>query len=237
MKKRIELVMAVVLVLAAVIAAPRSARFVMNMKAETAPVRIAIDPGHGGADPGKVGVAGTKEKDINLQIAKKLQAYLEERGMETVLTREEDTDLADEGVSNAKVSDLQKRCHIIAEAEPLFAISIHQNSFTDSSASGPQVFYYEHSEEGRRLAEALQQSLTERLAPSNVRAAKANESYYMLKKTTVPTVIIECGFLSNPAEEGLLSAEDYQDRIVEAIYEGIENYLSVDDYNSRKYRS
>lgn len=225
MKKKIEIIMAVVLIVAAAIAAPRSASYVMNMKAKSAPVRIVIDPGHGGTDPGKVGVAGTKEKDINLQIAKKLQVYLKENGIDVILTREEDTDLAEEGASSTKVSDLRKRCEIIADADPVLAVSIHQNSYTDSNVSGAQVFYYGQSAEGEALAEALQQSLIENLDPSNTRAAKTNESYFMLKKTTAPTVIVECGFLSNPEEEALLLDEEYQDRIAEAIYIGIENYL------------
>lgn len=225
MKRRIEIVMAVVLLVAAAVIAPKSARYVMNMKAETAKTCICIDVGHGGDDPGKVGTQGTKEKEINLQIALKLRARLEEENMEVVMTREEDVDLADKGASSQKVSDMRNRVKIIGKADPVVTVSIHQNSYTDSSVKGAQTFYYGESVEGKRLAETLQKSLIENLDPSNHREAKANESYYLLKKTPTPTVIVECGFLSNPEEESKLQDEDYQDQIVEAICEGLLEYL------------
>jgi len=217
--------MAVVVMAAAIFAAPKSAQYVTSMKAETRPAVIVIDAGHGGNDPGKVGVSGTNEKDINLEIAVKLRDVLEDQGFEIVMTREEDKSLADEDVSSEKVSDLKNRVDIIEQTAPVLAVSIHQNSYTDSAVSGAQVFYYGDSVQGEALAEALQQSLIENLDPLNTRAAKANESYYILKKTSAPTVIVECGFLSNPTEEALLCSEDYQSRIVESICEGIFVYL------------
>ncbi len=226
MKQKIEVVMAVILIAAAIISAPQSAQMVMSMKAEASPVVIVIDAGHGGDDPGKVGVSGTEEKDVNLEIACRLKDALEERGFEIVMTREEDTGLEDEDAESVKVSDLKNRVEIIEDTAPTLAVSIHQNSYTDSAVSGAQVFYYGDSAQGEALAEALQQSLIEHLDPSNTRAAKANESYYILKKTSVPTVIVECGFLSNPTEEELLCDGDYQDQVVEAICEGISVYLS-----------
>lgn len=172
-----------------------------------------------------MGAAGTLEKDINLQIAEKLKAELEEYGMEAVLTRETDENLADEGASSIKVSDLKNRVAMIDETAPVLVVSIHQNSYTDSSVSGAQVFYYGQSAEGERLAQVLQESLIETLDSSNTREAKANDSYYMLKRTSVPTVIVECGFLSNPEEEALLQETEYQDKIAEAVCEGIRAYL------------
>ena len=221
-----ELMIVVVLIVAAIAAGPQTAKYVMNMKAGTSPVSIVVDPGHGGNDPGKVGVTGALEKDINLQIAVKLSDYLKEKGMETVLTRETDISLAEEGASSTQVSDLKKRVEIIEEEAPEMTVSIHQNSYTDSSVSGAQVFYYGQSQEGKQLAEAIQENLAGTLDPSNKREAKANESYYILKRTSVPTVIVECGFLSNPEEESLLQDEEYQDKLVEAIYKGIEAYLN-----------
>lgn len=152
--------------------------------------------------------------------------------MEVVMTREDDISLAEEGASSAKVSDLKKRVEIIDGADAALAVSIHQNSYTDSAVSGAQVFYYGDSAEGKLLAEALQQNLIDNLDPSNTRAAKANESYYILKKTSIPTVIVECGFLSNPEEEALLSDEAYQEKIVEAVYEGIVDYLGRNTENN-----
>ena len=231
MRKKIEIIMVVVLLLAAVFVGPRSASYVMNMRAKTAKVRIVVDPGHGGGDPGKVGTMGTEEKEINLQVSKKLQACLQEAGMEVVLTRETDESLAEEGASSEKVSDLKKRVELIEKEDPVLTVSIHQNSYPDSSVNGAQVFYYGQSEEGRLLAEAIQQSLIECVDPSNHREAKANESYFMLKKTPVTTVIVECGFLSNPEEEALLQEEEYQEKMAEAITAGIQNYLNSGEKN------
>lgn len=217
--------MAVVLIVAAAVVAPRSARYVMNMKAEAAKICICVDAGHGGDDPGKVGMEGTKEKDINLQIAQKLKERLEKEGIEVVMTREKDEDLSDENATSQKVSDMRNRVEIIEKADPAVTISIHQNSYTDSSVKGAQTFYYGESVEGKALAEALQESLIQNLDPTNHRAAKANESYYLLKKTPTPTVIVECGFLSNPEEEIKLQNDEYQNQIVEAICEGLLTYL------------
>lgn len=225
LKRRIEIIMAVVLLAAAAVIAPRSARYVMNMKAEMAETCICIDAGHGGDDRGKVGTQGTKEKEINLQIAIKLKKRLEKEGMKVVMTREDDADLADKKASSQKVSDMRNRVKIIEDADPVVTISIHQNSYTNSSVKGAQTFYYGESAEGKLLAETLQKSLIENLDPANYREAKANESYYLLKKTPTPTVIVECGFLSNPDEELKLQKEDYQGKIVDAICEGLLAYL------------
>ena len=225
MRKKMELMIVIALIAAAIAAGPQTAKYVMNMKAETEPVCIVVDPGHGGNDPGKVGVTGVLEKDINLQVAVMLGEYLEKKGIDVVLTRETDISLAEEGASSTQVSDLKNRVEIIEKASPEMAVSIHQNSYTDSSVSGAQVFYYGQSTEGQRLAEAVQAGLIEILDSSNRREAKANESYYILKRTSGPTVIVECGFLSNPEEESLLQDEEYQNKIVEAIYQGIQTYL------------
>lgn len=225
MKRRLEIIMAVILIVAAAMIAPRSARYVMNMKAQAGKICICIDPGHGGSDPGKVGTNGTKEKDINLILALKLKQQLEEKGYQAVLTRDSDTDLAEENASSKKVSDMKKRCDLIDRAKPAVTISIHQNSYPDSSVSGAQTFYYGSSQEGKLLAECLQESLIKTVDPSNHRMAKANESYYLLKKTSVPIVIVECGFLSNPEEERKLQEDSYQNLLVEAICQGTENYL------------
>lgn len=145
--------------------------------------------------------------------------------MKVVMTREDDADLADKKASSQKVSDMRNRVKIIEDADPVVTISIHQNSYTNSSVKGAQTFYYGESAEGKLLAETLQKSLIENLDPANYREAKANESYYLLKKTPTPTVIVECGFLSNPDEELKLQKEDYQGKIVDAICEGLLAYL------------
>ena len=181
-------------------------------------------PGHGGFDPGKVGTAGTLEKDINLMIAKKLQNVLEDSGYQVIMTRESDTALCDSGATRKKMEDLKNRVAIINDNKPALAVSIHQNSFS-AGTKGAQVFYYQDSEPSREFASVLQNTVKEELADGNKRVEKGNGSYYMLKKTEGVFAIIECGFLSNPTEEVMLNSDDYQQKMAEAIAEGIENYL------------
>lgn len=186
---------------------------------------VVIDPGHGGIDPGKIGVNDAKEKDINLQIAMYLQKELEAAGLSVVLTREDDEGLYGAYAQNKKLEDMQKRCAIIKETDPDITVSIHQNSYHDGGVSGCQVFYYEDSEQGKKLAEHIQNQMIEVLAPYKKREAKANDSYYMLRHTTVPTVIVECGFLSNWTEAQQLVTEDYQKRVAQAIAGGVIAYF------------
>lgn len=191
---------------------------------------IVIDAGHGGNDPGKIGYGGVLEKDINLSIALLLKESLEKENLYIVLTRETDCNLADENSTNQKRADMQKRCEIISNANPVFTISIHQNSYPSPEVSGAQVFYYTSSMEGCSLATTLQTALREHLNPDNHRQPKANDNYYLLKKTPTPTVIVECGFLSNPSEAALLATNEYQQKVVNAISAGILTYLQDNDY-------
>lgn len=189
---------------------------------------IVLDAGHGGVDPGKIGVNDAKEKDVNLQIVYYLMDFLQDNGVEVVLTREDDEGLYSEYASNKKTEDMQKRCAIIEEANPAFTVSIHQNSYHDGSVKGAQVFYYEKSDVGKQLAETIQSALIEQLDPSNGRQAKANSNYYMLRRTVSPTVLIECGFLSNWEEAQLLVTEEYQKKVAEAIGQGILTFMDMD---------
>ncbi|MDE6712746.1 MAG: N-acetylmuramoyl-L-alanine amidase, partial [Lachnospiraceae bacterium] len=186
---------------------------------------IIIDPGHGGADPGKVGINGALEKDINLQMAYILKEQLEAEGFYVILTRTSDEIPGSENGDITKVQDLQNRIRMIAEEDPLLVISIHQNSYPQESVRGAQVFYYETSEEARQLAECIQRQLILAADDGNHRQAKGNTSYFLLKKTPVTTVIVECGFLSNWQEAALLQQEDYQRLMTGAIVDGILEYL------------
>ena len=225
MKKRFEVIMAVVLLVGAYFFAREGAHMVENRKALKGEICIVIDAGHGGDDPGKIGINKEKEKDINLKIAKKLQQLLEQEGLKIVMTREEGNGLYQQSSNNKKVEDMRRRCEIITEAKPVFTVSIHQNSYPQESVKGAQVFYYGQSKEGKELAETLQKTLVAQLDPQNHRQAKANESYYLLKKTPSPTVIVECGFLSNSGEAALLATEEYQAKVAEAVKAGILEYL------------
>ena len=219
---KIELCMGIFIVICAFLL---SRKDVFPVNSLPTSVYITVDAGHGGSDPGKIGINNAKEKDINLIIAKKLKDILEANGIKVIMTRESDHGLYSDDTINKKAEDMQKRCQIISDSDSLFTISIHQNSYPTSDIRGAQVFYYGQSEKGKLLAEALQHSLVTLVDPDNHRQAKANESYYLLKKTPTPTVIVECGFLSNPEEADLLLQDEYQDKIVAAIYSGIQTYL------------
>lgn len=250
MNRKVELFMTIALLLSAVFLAREVSIFVQNPRfedtseepilsdSENAPSTetphlssfcIVIDAGHGGADPGKVGTNNVLEKDINLAIALQLAAELHNAGISVVLTRDSDVDLSN-GATNFKSADMQNRCKIITDANPIFTISIHQNSYPSESVTGAQIFYFTHSAEGKELAAILQNSLIVNVDPDNKRQPKANDSYYLLKKTPTPTVIVECGFLSSPTEAALLSSSEYQEKMVHAISLGILDYLEEKGY-------
>lgn len=186
---------------------------------------VVIDPGHGGFDPGKVGVDGTLEKDINLAISLKLKDLLEQENIKVIITRTEDKAVGQTEGEAKKQEDMRSRVEMINESNADLAVSIHQNSFTEESSKGAQVFYHPESEAGEKLALLIQEKIKQSVDDDNHRQAKSNDSYYMLKKTTCPIVIVECGFLSNYAESALLNEEAYQKKIAEGIKEGILSYL------------
>jgi len=188
---------------------------------------VVVDAGHGGWDPGMIGVNGTEEKDINLLIAEKLQTYLELGGAYVIVTRG-----GDEAVGDTKRKDLNDRSKLADNAD--IFVSIHQNSFPARSVRGAQVFYYDKSDESKRLADCVQKQFQSYLDPGNKREAKANSKYYLLKKTSIPAVIVECGFLSNPSEGKLLSADEYQEKVAWTIYMGIVNYFAGENNNEQK---
>lgn len=228
MKKYGNIIFLCLVAVSIIFLAPKGTTVIRNMMvANESPKQVIIvDPGHGGRDPGKVGVNNALEKDINLSISFKLKTYLEEAGYEVILTRTDDNGLYSLEDTNRKRADMRKRVELINETGPAITISVHQNSFSQASSKGAQVFYHGESKEGRKLAEMVQEQLKQVLNNGNKRIAKSNNSYYMLKNTTCPTVIVECGFLSNPEEAELLLQEDYQNKIAYAITEGVKSYLS-----------
>lgn len=195
--------------------------------------KVAIDPGHGGNDPGKVGVNDELEKDINLKIALKLKKVLEDSGITVTITRDSDKALCDSDAGNKKVSDMKNRMAVVEKSKADILVSIHQNSYTSESAKGAQVFYYSRSEKGKLLSESIQQSICENVDKKNSRTAKANDNYYILLHSACPAVIVECGFLSNYEEAAKLSDDDYQQEMAKAIAKGIKDYF-MDDNNSKK---
>ncbi|RFZ76268.1 N-acetylmuramoyl-L-alanine amidase [Lacrimispora amygdalina] len=187
---------------------------------------VVIDAGHGGNDPGKIGIDGSLEKDINLQIAMKLKKYLEASDVEVVLTRDNDNGLYSVKDNRKKMADMTKRCEIINKTRPALTVSIHQNSYHQEEVSGGQVFYYKKSEKGKKLAEIIQDRFDFLLGEKNTRLAKPNDNYYLLLHVRTPIVIVECGFLTNKKESALLNTEDYQDRVAWTIHMGIMRYLN-----------
>jgi N-acetylmuramoyl-L-alanine amidase len=189
-------------------------------------ITVIVDPGHGGFDPGKVGINNSLEKDINLSISLKLKTILEQNDINVIMTREEDKGLYSESDSSKKAADLRKRVEMINSSDAVVAVSIHQNSFEQESIKGAQVFYYTSSKEAKEFAEVMQEQLKKSLNDGNKRLAKANSNYYMLKKSNRPLIIIECGFLSNYTEAALLLDETYQEKLAWSIHLGILSYIN-----------
>lgn len=226
MKKKFEMFMVVCLLCSSFFLARTTASLVSSKKADSSKPCIMLDAGHGGADPGKVGCNDILEKDLNLAIVYKLKTLFENKGFCVVLTRTDDKALCDENSKNMKVEDMRNRVSLITETMPIMTISIHQNSYPDSSVSGPQVFFYDQSPEGQVIAGIVQDSLNTIMEPPKPRVSKSNNDYYILKKTPTPTVIVECGFLTNETEAANLIDEAYQEKLARAIYWGICEYLT-----------
>ncbi len=142
------------------------------------------------------------------------------------MTRETDIGLHSANASNRKVEDMKQRLDIIEKADPTLVISIHQNSYHEEYVHGAQVFYYSTSTVGKSLAEILQERLVLDVDPENHRAARENNSYYLLKKTAAPIVIAECGFLSNIREAEKLNTDIYQEKMAWSMHMGIMQYIN-----------
>ncbi len=200
----------------------------VTVTAEALPV-IIIDPGHGGEDGGTQSYDGTLEKKINLEISMKINELLLTEGFTTVLTREGDYMIYDESASTQrekKVSDIHNRMEIVEENGECILLSVHQNYFTESKYSGTQVFYSKNNPDSEVLADEIQKSVVSALQPDNTRQIKeSGTDIYLLYHSQVPSVMVECGFMSNEAETEKLKDEDYQQKMAEAIVEGLLNYL------------
>ena len=195
---------------------------------------ILIDPGHGGIDGGAKSKTGTIEKDINLQISLKLRDNLEEKGYKVYMTRDNDEGLYEKGntVKEKKREDLNRRVEMKKETECDIFVSIHQNMFPQSKCYGAQV-WYASNEKSYELATKVQESIKETVNDNNKRVAKpAGEAYLILRdKYEGASIIVECGFLSNPTEEQELKTDAHQELIVKGISDGIDKYF---DGNSEK---
>lgn len=219
LRRKIELCMTLLLLVGMIIVSKKLSQLVTSENVQAQKEVVVIDAGHGGHDPGKVGVNDALEKDINLQIAKKVKTHLEKNGIQVVMTREDDV------MEDTKLEDMKKRVALINKTKPAITVSIHQNSYSDSGIKGAQVFYYTGSEISKEAASLMQEKLR-KIDNENTRQIKGNNNFYMLMKTEVPTIIVECGFLSNPGEAEKLVSDVYQEQMAEAICSGILTWLS-----------
>ena len=191
---------------------------------------IVLDAGHGGLDSGAVGSAGTLEKDINLSIVLTLRDMFEMSGFEVVLTRDQDISIYSdgvEGIRNQKLSDMDNRLKIIQSYPDSIFLCVHQNNFTDPRYFGAQMFYNNNNPQNRTLAQIMQNRFVQ-LQPDNDREIKlSGEELFLLKTNKNPSLMIECGFLSNPEEEANLSTWEYQQKVAFTIYSGVMEYLDA----------
>lgn len=191
---------------------------------------IVLDAGHGSPDGGSKGInTGVLEKDLNLAISMKVKERLEDTTVSVIMTREDDSGIypkEDDTIRNKKRKDLKERVRIANESGADGLVSIHMNHFTVERYSGPQIFYSVNHPSGKDLAECIMEKIKEIIGPHCTRETKpVNEGILLLKETKIPAVIVECGFLSNPEEEKLLQDEEYQEKMAQAITEGILKFL------------
>lgn len=192
--------------------------------------KIVIDAGHGEPDGGAISKSGVKESELNLQIAQKVASKLRDNNFEVIMTRENESNIAPESeqtqsIRQIKTSDLNNRVKIANESGASILVSIHMNNFEDSKYRGWQTFYSKNSEDGKKLAENIQKSISECIEYENKRTALKIEGIKIIDKSAIPAVIVECGFLSNEEECTLLQDNSYQEKLAEGIKNGIIKYF------------
>ena len=202
----------------------------MQTASQTPRIRtVIVDAGHGGFDGGAVAADGTVEKVVNLAIAKRLCAVLDCAGLQTVMTRSGDDSIHDPsctGIREQKISDIRNRLRIMEETPDSVFVSIHQNHFSQSKYHGTQVFYSACDVRSEPLAQFIQSAVVSALQPDNTRRIKqSGTEIYLLYHAVRPAVMVECGFLSNPAETEKLKTDQYQTQMALAVAQGIMNYL------------
>ncbi len=190
---------------------------------------VICDAGHGAPDGGAVADDGTQEKDINLAITTKLVESFEGMGIQAIVTREGDSGIYDENattIRQKKVDDMHKRLDIINKSGADLFISIHMNSFTDTSAQGIHIFYANEDENTITLAEEIQKSIVGITNAQSHDIKHANTRLYLMKNAKIPSILIECGFMSNPKEAQLLKQDEYQAKIAWAIASAVKKHIN-----------
>ena len=196
---------------------------IVYSQSKTYTYSIVIDAGHGGIDGGSEGFNGTKESEINLAYAKTLEQYFKDFGFKTTMTRTNENGLYSPFASNKKKDDMQKRKEIIENVKPDIVISIHMNSFALSTSRGAQVFYNKDNENSKLLADQIQKQFVQNLVKPRQTTQKGD--YFILNCTSIPSVIVECGFISNQEEETLLNTDIYREKVCYSILCGVVSYL------------
>lgn len=186
---------------------------------------IVIDPGHGGVDGGSVGVSGQDENYLNLEYSLCLKEILTDAGVNVIMTRTNLNGLYSIFSENKKLDDMKKRKDIVTKSKADMVLSIHMNSFPLKSARGAQVFYKKDSVSGEKLAENIQEVFIKTLP--NAKPEPAVGDYYMLNEFEIPSVIIECGYISNEEEEQLILQEDYKKLVCLSIFAGVLKFLAL----------
>ena len=190
-------------------------------------MRVVLDAGHGGMDGGVVGrTSGVKESDLILAIVYQIKPKLEEMGFEVVLTRKTQAGLYESATKGFKRRDMEKRKEIIQQANPALVLSIHQNYYPSMKTRGAQVFYRKGNERGQRLATAVQKRVNDLYVGVGGRArTMATGDFFMLTCVDCPSILVECGFLSNGEDERLLQTESWQKQLAEGICAGVLEYF------------
>lgn len=201
----------------------------LQSNSDTVPSRnytVIIDPGHGGTDPGSIGYkTKVHEDELNLKMSLLLKKKLESAGINVVMTRQTQDALIEGRGRKWKREEMEERRKLIVKTRPNMVISLHQNSYTNHTLRGAQVFYDKKSEISKQIAELIQEQFKVNLVKS-IKAPSPGD-YFMLKCSSAPSVIIECGFLSNEEEELLLQTDEYQEKIIDSIYKGIVNFFQI----------
>lgn len=207
--------------------------FEENIVVNAAPMTnkiVILDAGHGLPDDGATGFNGTSEQAINLSIVLKLQKIIEQSGAKVILTRSDENGIysADaKSIRNKKVSDSKNRIEIINNSYGDILVSIHLNKFVGSSKySGWQCFYQNNNEDSKKLANLIQENLNDNISNDNKRTVMSIQSVYLMQHSQIPSVIVECGFLSNEEECSKLKDDNYQEKLAWGIFIGIQNYFN-----------
>jgi len=186
---------------------------------------VIIDAGHGGMDGGAVGISGTKESDLNLDVAKKLAEVLRGKGIDTIMTREDENGVT-KGEEWSKLRDMKERKKIIKESDADLFISIHMNHFTMEKVNGLRVFYSGDFEESESIAQLIQNSVSKITGAKMTNVKAADKSLFLMKSPPMPAILIECGFISNSEEEKKLKDPEYRAKIAWAIADSVDKYFS-----------